>query len=160
MFDEQDLNRLFRYCCALCDARQDACDLLQTAMERCLRNPPGDPERRMPYAMRVIRNLRNDELRRQRVITFEPLETAPPVADERLDDLESVMVDRDELEHVWRSMTVLEREIVYLWAVEGYTTDQVASQMERPRGSVLSIVHRMRTRLREQMKKQAGGSRR
>jgi RNA polymerase sigma-70 factor (ECF subfamily) len=44
-------------------------------------------------------------------------------------------------------MTTAEREILFLWAVEGYSTDEVARHLDRPRGSVLSIIHRMRKRL-------------
>jgi len=150
VFDQQDLNRLFRYCCALCDARPDAYDLLQSAIERCIRTPPDDPERRIAYAMRVIRNLHYDQLRRQRVVVFEPLEDSSQLPQAGMDSLESIMIDRDELEHAWRRMTTVEREIIYLWAVEGLSAAEISVQLERPRGSVLSIVHRMRKRLQTQ----------
>jgi len=159
MFDQQDLNSLFRYCHALCDARQDACDLLQSGVERCLRAPPEDPERRLPYARRVIRNLRYDELRRQRLVAFEPLDDESFITELSFNSLESIIIDQDELEHAWRSMTVVEREILYLWAVEGFTAEEVAAQLERPKGSILSIIHRMRKRLQRPPSINKGASR-
>ena len=57
--------------------------------------------------------------------------------------------DRTELEWIWPSLSFMEREILFLWAVEGYSTDEVASQLDRPRNTVLSIIHRMRKRLKQ-----------
>lgn len=147
MFDEDVLNRLYRYCTALCREQADAYDLLQTGVERSLRNPPADPERLFAYTIKIIRNTYFDLWRREQSVRFEPLDAAIETVELDIANLERVMVDRDELEHVWRRMTGIEREILFLWAVEGYTTEEVAAHLERPRGSVLSIIHRMRRRL-------------
>lgn len=147
VFDDGELNRLYRYCRALCDSEADAFDLLQSGVERCLRRPPDDDGRRMAYARRVMSNLRRDELRRRRVVTFEPLDEEPTTLDTRLAGLEETVITEDELGAVWRRLSDAEREILFLWAVEGYSLTDVAEHLGRPRGTVLSMVHRLRRRL-------------
>ena len=99
--------------------------------------------------MQVIRNLFIDQLRSKARVALEPFDEDSVALDFDLASLESTMLDRSELEAVWSEMTVVEREILYLWAVEGYSTDEVAGHLDRPRNSVLSIIHRMRKRLRQ-----------
>ncbi len=148
MFDRDSLNRLYRYCHMLCDQESDAYDLLQAAMERCVRSPPRTSGAEIAYAMRVIRNLFIDQLRSNARASFEPFDEDNVALDFDLASLETTMLDRSELEAVWSEMTVVEREILYLWAVEGYSTDEVAGHLDKPRNSVLSIIHRMRKRLK------------
>jgi RNA polymerase sigma-70 factor (ECF subfamily) len=99
--------------------------------------------------MRVIRNLFIDQLRSNARVDLEPFDEDNVALDFDLASLESTMLDRSELEAVWSEMTVVEREILYLWAIEGYSTDEVAGHLDKPRNSVLSIIHRMRKRLKE-----------
>ena len=147
MFDDGELNRLYRYCRALCDSEADAYDLLQGGVERCLRRPPRDGSRRLSYAMRVMGNLRRDELRRRRVVTFEPLDDEPTSLDTQLAGLEEMVITEDALDAVWGRLSEVEREILFLWAVEGYSLTEVAEHLGRPRGTVLSMVHRLRKRV-------------
>jgi RNA polymerase sigma-70 factor (ECF subfamily) len=149
MFDRDTLNRLYRYCRALCDQESDAYDLLQAAMERCVKSPPRTSASAVPYAIRVIRNMFIDQLRSNARVSLEPFEEDSVALDFDLASLEQTMLDRSELESLWSEMTVVEREILYLWAVEGYSTDEVAGHLDKPRNSVLSIIHRMRQRLRQ-----------
>lgn len=147
MFDRATLNRLYRYCCSLCDQESDAFDLLQSGVERCLRSPPEKSTALYAYALRIIRNVFIDQYRRKQTVAFESFDEAAHAVDFDVASLENVVLDRMELEQIWPSLTVIEREILFLWAVEGYSTDEVASQLDRPRNSVLSIIHRMRKRL-------------
>ena len=148
MFDRDSLNRLYRYCRMLCEQESDAYDLLQAALERCVKSPPRTTASGIAYAMRVIRNLFIDQLRSNARATFEPYDDNNVALDFDLASLQNTMLTRNELDEVWSEMTVVEREILYLWAVEGYSTDEVAGHLDKPRNSVLSIIHRMRKRLR------------
>jgi RNA polymerase sigma-70 factor (ECF subfamily) len=150
MFDRDTLNRLYRYCRSLSDQESDAFDLLQTSLERCIKKPPRDGQVFVAYAMTVIRNAFFDQLRSRARVALEPFDEDTVTVDFDLASLENTALDRNELEQVWTEMTVVEREILYLWAVEGYSTDEVAKHLQKPRNSVLSIVHRMRKRLRQQ----------
>ncbi len=147
MFDQATLNRLYRYCRSLCEQESDAFDLLQNAVERCLRSPPDDCDATYRYTMRTIRNVFIDDYRRKQKIEFEPFDEATQAIDYDIASLEELALDRAELDHVWPTLSIVEREILFLWAVEGYSTDEVAGQLDKPRNTILSIIHRMRKRL-------------
>jgi RNA polymerase sigma-70 factor (ECF subfamily) len=148
MYDRDALNRLYRYCRVLCEQESDACDLLQGAMERCIKAPPRRDGAAISYALRVIRNLFIDQRRSDARVRLEPFDEDGVALDFDLASLERTVLEQDELEAVWSEMTVVEREILYLWAVEGHSTDEVAAHLDKPRNSVLSIIHRMRKRLK------------
>ena len=61
--------------------------------------------------------------------------------------LEEMLITSSELDAVWLKMDPMEREILFLWAVEGYSTSQIADQLEISRGTILSRIHRLRKRL-------------
>jgi RNA polymerase sigma-70 factor (ECF subfamily) len=148
MFDNDTLNRLYRYSRSLCDQDSDAFDLLQSALERCVKRPPRDPAAAVSYTMRIIRNMFIDQRRSDARVVLEPFEEDSVALDFDLSSLENLMLDRSELELTWAELTVVEREILYLWAVEGYSTDEVAGHLDKSRNTVLSIIHRMRQRLK------------
>ncbi len=149
MFDQALLNRLYRYCRSLCEQDSDAFDLLQNAVERCLKSPPENPAAIYSYAMRTIRNVFIDQYRRKQKLTFEVFDEARQAVDYDIASLEDIVLDRIELDQVWPTLSVVEREILFLWAVEGYSTDEVARQLEKPRNTILSIIHRLRKRLKK-----------
>ena len=49
---------------------------------------------------------------------------------------------------MWSLLDPLEREILYYWAAEDMTAAQIASTLGTRRGTVLSRIHRLRSRLR------------
>lgn len=159
MLDEQLLNRLYRYCRALCREEADAYDLLQSGLERCLRHPPASQDKLFGYAIRIIRNIHRDNWRRDRIVEFEPLDNEQGATDLDVNTLESIVIDGDQLDHVWRKLTGLEREILFLWAVEGYSTGDIAAHIGKPRGSILSTIHRMRKRISTDADDTAAGGR-
>jgi RNA polymerase sigma-70 factor (ECF subfamily) len=136
-FDRAMLNSLFRYCLALCGDRENAYDLLQDALEKYLREASRDVQEPVAYIRRIVRNGFLDQCRRQRIICFETLDEPDTHASmER--DLEAAVVDRLTLEKVWRELTPPEREVVYLWAVDGLSASEIALLLGLPRGTVLS----------------------
>ncbi len=149
MFDQALLNRLYRYCRSLCEQDSDAFDLLQNAVERCLKSPPENSAAICSYAMRTIRNVFIDQYRRKQKLAFEVFDEATQAVDYDIASLQDIVLDRIELDQVWPTLSVVEREILFLWAVEGYSTDEVACQLEKPRNTILSIIHRMRKRLKK-----------
>jgi RNA polymerase sigma-70 factor (ECF subfamily) len=148
VFDQATLNRLYRYCRSLCEQESDAFDLLQDAVERCLRSPPDNSAAAHSYTLRIIRNVFIDQYRRKQKIAFEFFDEAAHAVDYDIASLENLVLDRVELDQIWPALSIVEREILFLWAVEGYSTDEVARHLDKPRNSVLSIIHRMRKRLR------------
>jgi RNA polymerase sigma-70 factor (ECF subfamily) len=45
-----------------------------------------------------------------------------------------------------------DRELLYLNAVEGYSTREIGNLIGKPRGTVLSSLHRAKQKLREQIR--------
>jgi RNA polymerase sigma-70 factor (ECF subfamily) len=148
MFTKENLNKLYRYCYALCDDRTDAFDLLQASVEKCLKQPPKDIKALQGYAFRTIRNTFIDSVRSKKTRESEEFDETVHVAlDHDIRSLESVLITQTELEVAWSKLFKIEREILFLWAVEGYSTSEVANLLDKPKNSILSIVHRMRARL-------------
>lgn len=149
LFDRDALNRLFRYAYALSGNEAAAADLLQDTVERCLQRPPRPLACPEAYAHRVMRNRYIDLARRR---------ASSPERDDGPGDVELLAIDthcleelissRDELEQVWSRLDAFEREILYYWAVEDMTAEQIASTLGSKRGTVLSRIHRLRARLR------------
>lgn len=150
MFDRCMLNKLFRYCRMLCDQESDAFDLLQNGVERCLKSPPENSEATYSYAIRVIRNAFIDEMRSNKHRETELFDETLHTVDYDVAGLEQIMINRSDLEAIWPVLSITEREILFLWAVEGYSTTEIAEHLEKSRNTILSIIHRMRKRLSEQ----------
>lgn len=145
-FDRAMLNGLFRYCLALCGERENAYDLLHDALEKYLRDAPRDVQEPVAYIRRIARNGFFDQCRRQRIVGFETLDEPDAYASTER-DLEAAMVDRLTLEKVWLELTPPEREVVYLWAVDGLSASEIALQLSLPRATVLSRLRRLRLRM-------------
>lgn len=147
MFDGEQLQQLFRYGCALTADEQQAHDLLQDAMENCLRKPPNKPAAMMSYARTIMRNRFIDISRHLQRFPQDSFEDEQSAIDLDVRTLEDMVIDEKELDHIWHQLEPLEREILFLWAVEEHSTSEIASQLEIPRGTILSRIHRLRKRL-------------
>lgn len=158
MFTNTELNQHFRYCCALtsgrAEGRDDAWDLLQTAVEKCLRSPPQNEVAKHGYLRRIIRNQFYDEQRyhkRWQMTDTDALDSTEPAAasaqDFDIKTLEDVRIAEDLLEQIWPTLEPVDREILFLWAVDGYSTTEVAGMMSMPRGTLLSRIHRLRAKV-------------
>lgn len=58
------------------------------------------------------------------------------------------LIDSAELERALALLRPLEREALFLAAVEGYTAKEIGELTQQPRGTVLSLIHRARHKLR------------
>ena len=174
LFDKQQLNQLYRYCYALTVHRDDAYDLLQSALEKYLKNPPSASYSESAYLRRIIRNQFIDNIRRINSVKFESLDTG---ASESSSDgsfkrsyetnpsnthdvisidsspLDEMLINEEMVDWIWSILDTIEREIVFLWAVEGYTAAEVSTELDMPRGTVLSRIHRLRKKINVQLAK-------
>ena len=99
---------------------------------------------RISYMITVIRNRHIDICRREAVLKFRSL-----------DDLEAActaprsgeIID-EELVAALGKLRPEERELLHLAAVEKYSMSEIAELTDRPRGTVLSSVHRAKHKLR------------
>ena len=147
MLDRDTLNRLFRYGCSLTRNEQSSYDLLQDALEASLRKAPRDPEATVQYIRSIMRNRFIDQYRRsQRFPESDLDDTNEPVPiDSRM--LEDVVIAQHDVERMMARLQPMERELLFLWAVEGYTARELAEQTGTSRGTILSRLHRLKQKI-------------
>ena len=147
-FDAADLNHMYRYCAALTGDPSSAYDLLQDGLERYLRSDPSRVETPMALLRRIVRNRHIDLCRTDHDKDRDSLEALDRQAvDIGFATLENMVVAEQEVERIWAMLAPRERELLHLWALEGYTAQEVADLLGQPRGTVLSRIHRLRKRL-------------
>lgn len=104
------------------------------------------------YLFSTIRNRFIDQYRREKLEPGELPEDAQndAIADERSiwRDDEDTFFRNGELESALGRLKPEERAALYLAAVEDYSARQIAELLGRPRGTVLSMIHRARHKLR------------
>lgn len=148
MFNKDGLQKLYRYSYSLTCNEHDAYDLLQGALEKMIKSKI-TVKQPLAYAKKTIYNLFIDECRRQKVIQFENLEEAILPIDFDVQTLEELHVNDNMAEHILQSLEPDEREIMYCWAIEGFSTAEIADKLEKPKGTILSKIYRMRKKLIE-----------
>ena len=144
MLSDNDFNKLYRYALSLCNNEDDAFDLVQAAFEKYLSSRV-QVEKPLPYIRTIIRNRYFDEYRRNKLSVVMDIE----YDDEELKSLEELQIDEQEVELVLSQLNDGEREILFLWAVEGFTIQEIANLSGEPKGTLLSRVHRLKKRLQE-----------
>ena len=140
MFDNEHLQRLYRYCFSLTANEADAYDLLQDGIERFLSagyNAKPSPD---AYIYRILRNRFVDQYRQAK--KHQELNLKIVDLDESSFDTMRInnIVD---IENIWSRLDPIDREVLYFWAYEGYSTREVAEKMELPKGTILSRLNRI-----------------
>ncbi|WP_096084773.1 RNA polymerase sigma factor [Agaribacterium haliotis] len=143
---ETELNSLYQYAMTLAQDRDDAYDLLQQALEKLL---DGRADKNMTQAAkmhwlrRVIRNQFIDAYRKHQRFPAQSYEEHSNYDISPL-DLEQLHIQQDELHKLWPELHAIDRDILYHWAVLGYSTDEACALLNIKRGSFLSRMHRLR----------------
>ena len=148
MFDSTELNKLYRYCYGLTLNETTAYDLLQNALENFLKSETVK-KNKFAFMYTTIRHQFIDDFRGQQKYDFNVFEEDDYV-DIDVKTLESLIIDANLVEQVLHLLEPVEREILFYWAVEGYSTQQVATMLEMPKGTVLSKIYRLRQRIKQQ----------
>lgn len=151
---KQLLNDAYRYALALCQHQHTAEDLVQTAWVGLLKvNGP----RNRPYLFRSIRNHYININKRHQLIAMDSLEEMEG-NDQHLDNEEQLVVDRlihhQDLEILLTSLRSIEREFLFLHYYQGLTHQEIADHSGLSRNTVLSILHRMTKKLRQQRQRE------
>ncbi|MEN8207017.1 MAG: RNA polymerase sigma factor [Pseudomonadota bacterium] len=148
MLDQSALQRLFRYGFSLTHDEDAAYDLLQDAIETSLRKAPVNAAAAMSYVQSIMRNRFIDQYRRDHrhpTVSFDDNDNQPINIDPRV--LEDIVIAEHEVEAIMATLEPLERELLFFWAVEGYTAQEIARHTDCPRGTVLSRIHRLRQKI-------------
>lgn len=139
---------LRRFAYSLTGAMPEADDLLQSTLERVLRQSPPEGVAIEPWAFRICRNLWIDECRARQV--RDRAAQQPELTDGQVLDGERVTASQIELNQVDAAMARLpddQREIISLVAVQGMSYQDVADTLGIPKGTVMSRLARARAAL-------------
>lgn len=152
--DLQDLLQSgFRYALALTRQREAAEDVLHEACLSLART--GGPWKRR-LLFRAIKHRFIDAYRReQRRPTFIFGEAQTSAEADSRDGVLATLVQADAVEVALRCLSDDEREAVVLSWIEGYSARETAKQLGRPRGTILSLLHRAKKKLRDRLADQA-----
>jgi len=146
---DSDFQRAYRYATALCGDRDQAYDLVHSAVANWLQAAPKGVREPLGYILRIVRNGYIADARRAALLRWTPLDDVAGVVATDLAPLEDTVLQRGELAQIWKQLGPAEREVLYLWAVEGYTVDEISQQTATPRGTLLARLHRLRRRFAE-----------
>jgi len=157
MFNESELNSLYRYSLALCHDADEAYDLLYSNIEKFLGPNKNNQQidNKQAYMKRCIRNSFIDLQRHKqiRLIKSDTLEYDYNELQQDLDSLENELINQQEVEHLLNKLKTDERELLYLWAVEEYTAQEIATMQGGGRNTWLSRIHRIKLKLRGKINK-------
>ena len=149
MLTEDNLQQLYRYSYTLACNEHDAYDLLQSSLEKYLTKTSTD-KNPLGYIKRIIKNQFIDNYRHNKLIDFDEYEDTIISFEGNIDELEKMIITEDMVTTILQSLSPDEREIIYYWAYEGYTAQQISDTTKTPRGTILSKLHRIRNRLCKQ----------
>jgi len=145
-FNRFELNKLYRYGYALCTNQDDAYDLLQYALEKYLLKSSGfGHANALAYVRTTMRNRFIDEYRKSTRFPEDEYDDGSLVAIDE-SSLEDVVIAQLDFEIIWKELNTVEREVLYYWAIEGMSAQEIANQIDTPRGTVLSRLYRIRKR--------------
>lgn len=143
------LKRGFRYALSLTHDRAQAEDVLQDAWVSVLRaNGP----REQAYLFSAIRSRFFDQVRRARLVPIESLDAGNGHAEPSTAPTdEFIFADAHMIEQALGTLRPVEREVLLLFDVEGYTAREIAVLTGCPRNTVLSLVRRSREKLKKHL---------
>ncbi|MCU7923441.1 MAG: RNA polymerase sigma factor [Candidatus Thiodiazotropha sp. (ex Dulcina madagascariensis)] len=139
------LRRGYRYAFSLTHDKTRAEDLLQDAWVSTLKT--GGVLRRA-YLFSAIRSRFLDSCRRAQLVVFESLDEEVDAGQQHTPADEIVLANLQMLERSLSTLRPIEREVLLLSDLEGYTAQEISELTGHPRGTVLSLIHRSRRRLK------------
>lgn len=152
-FSPENLNILYRYGIALTNSPDLAMDVLQAALEKMIMARQSEHiDNENAYVRKLMRNGWYDELRRQKTrrkhlneqteIDHEPIS----VIDHN--PIESMLITDDMLVRIWATLDHSQRELLFYSCVLEFSAQQIADEMETPRGTILARLNRLKKRIR------------
>ena len=139
----------YRYACALQSDAGEARGLVHDAWLKVSAKHGDTPDQ--PLLFRAIRNIHIDLYRRRERVKFSHTDDQGRLAGDQIDESNVLEMPDRELETALIRLRDNEREALFLSVVEGYTADEISHIMDCPRGTVLSLVHRARLKLKEDL---------
>lgn len=149
-------DRVFGYAAQLLRDREEARDVTQEALVRLWehRAAVADPAAAKPWLLRTAHNLCIDRLRQRRARGTASLDdVAEPAADpgwspDRPADARAL---RTEVERALGRIPPRDRALLLLREVHGHSYEELAALVNAPVGTLKSLLHRARARLRREV---------
>ncbi|MDQ8184575.1 RNA polymerase sigma factor [Pelagicoccus sp. SDUM812002] len=146
--DKELLHEGTRFALSLTRNKADAEDIAQSAWMKLSRKY-GQVDGKNVF-FRTIKNTFIDQVRRNRVVSFSPLENAPEPS---RSETPGYGLD---LDLTLSTLSKSERAAIQLNVLEGYTAIEIGKKLGMPRGTVLSHMSRARNKLREAFGQELG----
>ena len=146
VLDRANLQKLHRYAYSLTANEADAYDLLQSAIETSLNRPADSVNKTIAYIRMIMKNRFIDDYRHKQSFPLEDIDDHSPVSMDE-SSLEDVVIASHDLTVLWETLEPIDREVLFFWAVEGFSMREIADKLEISRGTLLSRIHRLRKRL-------------
>lgn len=149
MFDEKQIQKFYRYCLTLTKNEEDAQDLLQTGLEKWLMASMDEIKAPESYFYRILRNTFIDYVRKVSKRDISPLDTVEEskVISLNEKEMEDFVADKQAVENLMTNLPDQDREVLYFWAVEGYSFQEISKLLDVPKGTLLARMHRMKKKL-------------
>lgn len=146
---ESLIHSAYRYACALQVDSGEAQGLVHDAWINASKKKGRLPDK--AYLFRCVRNLYIDQYRRSQIVPVESVHDDKADYEQFVGVSDVAELPDIELQQALHQLRDVERETLFLSVVEGYTTSEIAKLTGMPRGSVLSLIHRARIKLRKIM---------
>jgi len=150
------VQRGYRFALSLTHNAQHAEELVQDAWFSVLK--ARGPWNRF-YLFSAIRSRFVDTCRRRKIAAFETLVEDIHGEDGPSDETslgDGLALENGALDAALHGLRPEERTVLFLAAVEGCTAQEIADLLQWPRGTVLSMLHRTRKKLRETLQTRNG----
>lgn len=154
MLSKDQLNMLFRYAIALANDEARAYDLVHSSLEKVWKKRTNAPN---SYYRAAIRNMFLDEQKRENRFYHEKLDENlehPVLISER--GLEDIYIEKESAHEILSQLSPFDREILYLFAVEGMTFDEISKETGKKKGTLLSRIHRIREKFKNYREVKSG----
>ncbi|MEW4526388.1 sigma-70 family RNA polymerase sigma factor [Maioricimonas sp. JC845] len=147
---ESHYESLYRFAWRLSGSASDAEDLTQQAFLTAQRKLEQlrDPERARSWLLTIVRNAYLKSRRRDRLVAFSGMETAPEPTAEALDE---TVLDSDELQAALNDLPDEFRVPILLYYFESLSYREIADRLDVPIGTVMSRLSRGKGYLRSRL---------
>lgn len=149
--NKQQFEQLYRYCYALTADCDNAYHLLHIAVKKYLENPIRQSVATLPYIRKIIRHQFITDAQRAQCIAFESIESTATIALDTM-TLDDLLIHEELTDIAWFELNSVEREIMYLCSLEGYSAAEISAETKISRGAVLAHIYRIRYKVMELFK--------
>lgn len=144
MLSRDKLNKLYQYGIALTGQEELAYDLVHDAIEKLISKTLVLNE--FAYTKKTMRNKFYDLQKSKSHKTSDPFEDNLPA----LEDLDTKIDNSSEVGVIMDKINPIDKEILFLWAVEEYTTQEISDRTGIAKGTITSKIKRLRDKLQKE----------